>query len=541
MPGPLDDDRLALILKPIAGSGVGDDARNDPLYEAVQAQIDLLGSVGVGGVDWRLVRNNSLTLLEHKTKDLRLAAYLVLALLYTERQRGLAVGLAMLDGLVRDFWNGIYPKRVPPRLAALSMVGERAAVVLQHAELSPDDITAAAQVQEQLVSLRTRLDTVAGAALRAREDEGDGGLNPLWGRLQDYRAKLAVLVPAPAAKPAPLDQPEKQDKAKEEPANSPSPPIVEKPVVQTEAATASPPPPPANPRPAELAAFSNWTREEAARLRGVNLADSRAYTLMRMGEWLSFDGLALNDGKLLTNGPPADRRASFAALLGNGQFAELVNQAEAALVNRALWLDLHRFTDQGLQGLGEKHEPARRAVRGAVASLLLRLPALLTARFADGGPVADAETQAWVAEFMGGKASVAATDPVADLLSAAGALRAKGDLKSALALFITAGAKGGGRDRFRHLLAQARFAFEAGMIGIVLPMIDDLTMEATRLDLAGWEPPLAAELHRLACLCLTHAEATKVRPDPDRRSALVSHRARLFRVDPAAALEFAKF
>lgn len=537
MSGPLDDKRLAAALKPIAGSGVGEDARDDPLYGAVQAQIDLLGSVGAGGVDWRLIRSNSLTLLEHKTKDLRLAAYLVLALLYTERQQGLALGLAILDGLVRDFWEGIYPQRVPPRLAALSMVGERAALVLQHAELSPEDIGPASQVQEQLASLRARLETVAGQALRAREDEGDGCLNPLWSRLQDYQAKLAILVPQPAPVATPA-RPEQPDETTGQTTPSTLPPVTHE---QAKQASATEPLPPAPPRPADLSALAAWTREEAARLRGANMADSRAYTLLRVGEWLSFDGLALNDGKLFANGPPPERLANFAALLGAGQFAELINLAETTLLNRPLWLDLHRYTDQGLRGLGEKHDPARRAVRAAVASLLVRLPDIVTARFADGGPVADAETQAWIAEFMGGKASATASDPIADLMAAASALRAKGDLKAALALFTPGGVKGGGRDRFRHLLAQARFAFEAGMIGIALPMVDELSAEAGRLDMAGWEPRLAADLHRLACQCLTHADATKVRPDPDRRSALVSHRARLFRVDPAAALEFAKF
>ncbi len=539
MAASLDDKRIALVLKPIAGSGIGDDARNDPLYEAVQAQIDLLGSIGAGGVDWRLIKSNSLTLLERKTKDLRLAAYLVLALLYTERQSGLAVGLAILDGLVRDFWDGIYPKRVPARLAALSMVGERAALVVQHTEPSSGDIAPVAQVQEQLASLRVRLEAVAAEALRAREDDGDGGLNPLWGRLQDYKARLAVLIPTPAADPVQVDMSDQQEAAKEATAqSSPSPTMETKPKPEQ---LASPPVPPAAPRPPDLTAFPIWTREEATRLRAANLADSRSYLLLRLGEWLTFDGLALNDGRLHGNGPPAHRRAALAALYAGGQFAELINEAEQALAGRPLWLDLHRYTDQGLQGLGKKHEPAQRAVRGAVAMLLVRLPDLLTARFADGAVVADPETQAWIAQFMGSKAAATTMDPMAELLTTASGLRARGEMKAALALFAASGAKGYGRDRFRLLLAQARFAFEGGLIGIVLPIIDDLCAEAMRLGLECWEPPLAAELHRLACQCLTHADATKIRPDPDRRAALVSHRARLFRVDPAAALEFAKF
>lgn len=546
MQGPLNDKRIAAALAPVGPQGVGEDGREDRMYEAVQAQIDRLGSVGAGAVDWRSVRSNCLTLLQTKTKDVRLAAYLALSLLYTERLGGLAVGLAILDGLVRDFWNDLYPKAVPPRLAAISMVGERAALVIQHARLSADDIGPTGQVIDQLSSLRTRLEAVAGDILREREEEdGDGGLNPLWSRLQDYQARLATLLPASQTESAGTmdgDAGEKKTETVPEQATTPAPPpppAAPEPVRET---VASPTPASTSTsRPAELSGLANWTREEAARLRAANMADTRSYTLLRAGEWLTYDGLVLKDGKLLVSGPPPDRRAVFAALLAGGQFAELVNQAETVFTSRQLWLDLHRYTDQGLRGLGEKYEPARRAVRGAVASLLVRIPELPKVCFSDGPPVADAETQAWLTELVGGKPSATVADPIVDLLTAAGSLRAKGDVKGALALFTAGPVAGGGRDRFRRQLAQARFAFEAGMIAFVLPMLDELSLEAARQELAVWEPALAVELNRLACQCLTHADATKVRPDPDRRAALVSYRARLFRIDPVAALEFAKF
>lgn len=556
MPGPLEDKRIAAALTPIGADGVGEQDREDTRYLAVQAEIDRLGSAGAGAVDWRSVRSNCLALLQYKTKDIRLGSYLTLSLLYTERLTGLAVGLAILDGLIRDFWPGLYPKAVSPRMAALSMVGERAAVVIQHAKLSADDIGPTTQVLEQLSGLRSRLEAVAGDILREREEEdGDGGLNPLWSRLQDYRARLSLLLPATPSETAKLtDGEERQEDAGQDTGTAHEQVATTTPPAQTVAAqearrdtatsTASTTQKPAassSSPPADLSGLTNWTREEAARLRAANMADSRSYTLLRVGEWLTYDGLALNNGKLLVGGPPQDRRARFAALLAGGQFAELVELAESTFTQRQLWLDLHRYTDQGLRGLGERHEPARRAVRGAVASLLVRLPELPKASFADGVAVADAETQAWLAEFMGGKAAVAVADPVADLLAAAGGLRVKGDVRGGLALFTAGSAAGGGRERFRRLLAQARFAFDAGMIGVVLPMLEELSVEAARLELAGWEPSLAADLYRLACQCLTHADATRVRPDPERRAALVSHRARLFRVDPAAALEFAKF
>jgi len=62
--------------------------------------------------DWKDVGNRALDLLA-KTKDLRIASRLVRALLNTDGLVGLADGLAVMRGLVENFWDGVYPKLDP--------------------------------------------------------------------------------------------------------------------------------------------------------------------------------------------------------------------------------------------------------------------------------------------------------------------------------------------------------------------------------------------------------------------------------------------
>ncbi len=62
--------------------------------------------------DWKEVGDRALALLG-KTKDLRVAAKLARALLYTEAWLGFAQSLALVRGLVEKFWNGLYPKLDP--------------------------------------------------------------------------------------------------------------------------------------------------------------------------------------------------------------------------------------------------------------------------------------------------------------------------------------------------------------------------------------------------------------------------------------------
>ena len=62
--------------------------------------------------NWREVRDKSLELLR-RSKDLRVALYLALALLKTEGLAGLRDGLAVLRGLLERHWDGLYPRLDP--------------------------------------------------------------------------------------------------------------------------------------------------------------------------------------------------------------------------------------------------------------------------------------------------------------------------------------------------------------------------------------------------------------------------------------------
>jgi type VI secretion system protein ImpA len=58
--------------------------------------------------DWRDVKKRALELLS-RTKDLRIATYLTLALLRTDQLAGFRDGMALLHGLVRQYWDSVHP------------------------------------------------------------------------------------------------------------------------------------------------------------------------------------------------------------------------------------------------------------------------------------------------------------------------------------------------------------------------------------------------------------------------------------------------
>ena len=58
--------------------------------------------------DWRGVKKAALTLLE-RTRDLRVAVYLARACCRATVLPGFAEGLALVEGLIERYWDGVYP------------------------------------------------------------------------------------------------------------------------------------------------------------------------------------------------------------------------------------------------------------------------------------------------------------------------------------------------------------------------------------------------------------------------------------------------
>jgi type VI secretion system protein ImpA len=98
----------------------GEDLSYDASFLALE---DLLRAKATGSVvagveeeteepNWSEVRDKSLELWR-RSKDLRLAVYLTLALLKSKGISGLSDGLALIHGVLERFWDSVYPKLDP--------------------------------------------------------------------------------------------------------------------------------------------------------------------------------------------------------------------------------------------------------------------------------------------------------------------------------------------------------------------------------------------------------------------------------------------
>ncbi len=112
-------DLESLLLAVEEGSPCGEDLEYDPAFTELVTLAQgtpqrEMGDQVIPGEEpnWREVRDRCLGLFG-RTKDLRVAFYLIAALLETDGLAGLRDGLALLDGLLEQHWDQLHPRLDP--------------------------------------------------------------------------------------------------------------------------------------------------------------------------------------------------------------------------------------------------------------------------------------------------------------------------------------------------------------------------------------------------------------------------------------------
>lgn len=123
----------ALGTTPIAGAApAGENARYDPDYEALEAEVKKMESLTGEKPAWPKVQELAQKLLSEKTKDVLVASYLGMAALQNSGFAALAQAIAIQRDLLKTFWDNLWPeqKRMRARVTALQWFNDRVAVAV---------------------------------------------------------------------------------------------------------------------------------------------------------------------------------------------------------------------------------------------------------------------------------------------------------------------------------------------------------------------------------------------------------------------------
>ncbi len=494
-----------------AQAPAGKPADFEPGFEEVNKEVEKLSALSGGKVDWEKVVSTGTLLLNQTSKDVRIAAYASFGLYATSGLDGLTAGLTGLAELLEAFWPTLFPPpaRMKGRIAALQWLVERAALHLAAQKVSSGD-------RESVAALSTAVKRLSDVA---REKYGKDC--PAMGPLVDAVARLLASVPEPAATPAPT---------------------AATPVTQDAPATAAlnvaTPAPLGDP--AETDAFLKRVGtslvEAGSALRRASPSDATAYRILRTGLYLHLTAAPGANGKSQVRPLDDALRQKLDRLNANGRWVELLDEAESALPEFRLALDLHRYVAAALGGFGQTHRAARQAVVVEVGTLLRRMPELLELRAADGSPLVGAETRTWLDNEVVAAPAARQSGPSAgtedagaqDALAQARKMLEEGQVPDALALLQQRVTTAAGRARFLARLSLAQLCIQAGNKPLARALYEALDEECVARRLDDWEPSLTA-----ACLEGLFSVVSGKEMGPELLAARVR---RLAVVDPLAAL-----
>ncbi|WP_246137753.1 type VI secretion system ImpA family N-terminal domain-containing protein, partial [Myxococcus llanfairpwllgwyngyllgogerychwyrndrobwllllantysiliogogogochensis] len=208
MPPTLEEfrERARPWVEPVPGTApAGTQAKHDPAYEAITAEVAKLESPASNAVRWDEVVRGADELLKGTTKDLWLAAYLAYGLYVTRGMDGAATGAALLAEVTERFWPDLFPevKRLRARANAVGWFVERLGRLLP----TIDQASVSAESLDALAFAIKRLSTLS------RERFADQ--TPAFGPIQDAIARLRAGLP----EPLPV-APQQQDAAPAEPVDT---------------------------------------------------------------------------------------------------------------------------------------------------------------------------------------------------------------------------------------------------------------------------------------------------------------------------------
>ncbi len=450
------------LLVPIPGANpAGAELRYDPLYDKIKEARREDDDAPQGDwqterkvADWPLVIKLTKDALSKKSKDLQLAVWLTEAMLRREGLGGLRAGLDLLDGMVEQYWDGLFPEiedgDVEMRAAPLEWAGTRLEIAVRQAAANRNGHTFLQYTQSRLIPTEseaaeddskntTRATAIADGKMMPEEfDLGFAATPKAW-----YKA-LAADIAASLETLQRLDERSQDRFGSDAPSFTklrgaledvqratatlvkrklevdPDPPEFNAAGLPPEADIGAPPMPnfafgaPAGvsasaaggrPALAPVTGEASSLDDAASRIvsaarfiRQSNPYNPASYLLLRGFRWGELRANGQQIDPRLLEAPTTQARTQIKMLLLDGRWADLVEACESVMgtPQGRGWLDLQRYAVTACESLEAGYHFVARAIRAELRTLLTDLPQLLDMTLMDDTPTANSETRAWL-------------------------------------------------------------------------------------------------------------------------------------------------
>ena len=460
----------------------GDDIRDQDVFIDLQAEMNRSQSVTSGAstvIDWPSIKKKAASILESQSKDLLVAAYLSVALARTEGPPGALEGISVLNAMVAEHWEALFPpvSRLRARRNALSWWMAQMQEILPtlfSPELTPENLAQGVREIREL-----------NATLGEKDPDGPS-LAPLYPLVEG----LPVSFPT-----APPPSSESTGAASSTPSAATS-----------SASSGTPVSIPEEGDPVEvLETISPTLMALCERLLDADLGDARSLALSRTILWEGIRELPENeDGMTKIPPPPPHVLAALEAQLGSGSEENALRFLLGLQSEYPFWLDLSYRAGTLLETRGLGGAGGAEALRGALRTLAARLPGIKHLSFSGGDlPFLSPEGRAWIAQ---GKVSAETDDAGGGSSKSNPALSkvrtavSQGRIFEACDLFEEIRRKEPSfRGRFLLNLEFLTAVEPMGREFPILALANLLLEEIERFHLDLWEPELAVRALPLLC------------------------------------------
>ena len=492
-----------LIFNPLSDqSPCGVDAKYDDAYLLMELEIDKINSVAEGAQpNWQYVSDECKSLLELRTKDIKLLSWWAYAQYKLNGLTGFTQAVQTINQLLTTFGKELFPKSNRAKWGALSWFE-----TIMNLQLVQDrQVIVPMDAAEELLTLLHNFQTLAKEVCETQDRFFS----------EAYRL-LEVKV---------------SEKKQRDAAEKPKVPSV---TVNTTDNTSSG----EITNDADAIKILNQLKKHAEQLthywRERQIDDIRALRMTRMISWLDIDTLPIiQNGNTMLNPPSSERIDQIDSLISEGKNDEALQIIENVIFRSPFWLFGHYKAFEIYEKI-QKNKAASE-VKNMLISFVNFNEGVSELKFRDGTPFVPSQMKEWLSEqTRGGMVREEDAKPADALLAIIGEqcyeLVNKKNSKEAMEIlqrsFRDAGSQ---EEKFRWRLLHAQVALAAGKPLMALALIEELEREIEHFSLEEWQPELVAEVYRFY---LNSFNRTQI----DREKYDIAFQ-RLCRVDMAAAID----
>lgn len=590
------------LLNPIPGENPsGKNLRYDPVYDKIREarREEESGPLGdlheIKKADYAQVIKLATEVLSARTKDVQIAAWLTEAMLVREHVAGLRESLDLIKGFLENFWDTLHPEieddDVEIRSAPLGWIGSKLSDTVKRLPVTKSKLDLFKYQESRRVGYEKDCDgnDVKLAARNAAIEEkkctaeefddavratGDAYYEKLRGNLVSALASMEALgtlsdekfgrdAPNFANLRSALEDMQDMVRFYFKPAAEEPEAGAEEPVAEsqddgaTSAARGTPGPkkPTLTSEPVDREDAMRRVNAVASFLRRESPQNPVPYLLLRALRWGELRGAGSSLDIAALEAPPTEKRTYIKKMAMEGNWAEVLEGAETAMslpCGRG-WLDLQRYAVRACESLGSDYTQVGTAISSDLKALLADYPDLVNASMMDDTPAANAETQAWLRDYIlpppppppmeapppepepihvASPSQSANGEKRPDVVELAMKAARAGKVQEAIGMLSQEiGNERTGRGRFQKHIQLANIFLATKHEAIAFPILVELADEIDRRKLEEWEDPaLVAQPLALLYRCSeklgkTDAEKEKIyqklcRLDPGQALAL---------------------